>query len=287
MRICNDSNGTQIEFRCFMTESKATQDQKLKHLALIYISKWGEDPHLFRHIELLQKVLTQIENDGRELAENFKKSQAMVAHLEGKSTLDENEYHEYSAATGWIDDAIEEYQAHREVIAESILIAVSRMIETRASAGSNLIAKYSVEYSIYPGRDEIAKISRKLSRLGQQVKSAYWADAVRVGGNYVRHREEWRVFPYEQIVVNGEKFLKRKTASLVSLLDTAQQRNNAQVIVDLGVAAEDFLEHRRELGFKLVKILGLDDTAKLSTSFSDWMNAMTKFVRQEIGIEPR
>lgn len=293
-------------------------DLKMKHLALTYLAKWDEDPNLFLHIELLQKVLIDIENKGTELSDTLKEATAQVAHLDGKDSLTEDEMYEYSSATGWIDTAIEEYQAHREVIAESVLIALAKMIETRVSAGVDLIVRYSSKYQAAQGSTdgskikklwkrllstvcerlgrrparrtpaELEQIKRKLTwhlcRQGPKVRNAFWAEAVRVGGNYVRHREEWKVFPYKQVTHNGQKYLQRLPGSLVSMLESSQARANAQVIVALGIPERDFLEHRRELGFKMVNILGLNKVSTMAPQFGDWMEAMTKHVKTEIGL---
>lgn len=301
-----------------MTDAPLTT--KMKHLALTYLSKWEEDHDLFIHIELLQKILGEIRNKGNELSEAYKEAEASLGRLMNKDSLTEDEMNEYSSMTGWVETAIEELQPQREVLAESILIALSKMIETRANAGADLIVRYSTKYAMtepkgcldklnqlifrrpkfhrflvkikicskIQTREDLERIKQNLTwdlcRLGPKIRNAHWADAVRVGGNYVRHRDEWKVFPYEQVIITGKTFLKRKKGSLESMLPSGQARANAQVIVSLGIPAKDFLEYHREVGFKMVDLLGLDTTTNLAPHFSKWMDAMTKYVKSEIGV---
>jgi hypothetical protein len=67
------------------------------------------------------------------------RSSKISCSFKGKKDLTDNEYLELEQAVGWIDDAISEYQSRREVLAESILIATSKLVNIRASAGFSLL----------------------------------------------------------------------------------------------------------------------------------------------------
>lgn len=249
---------------------------KIKQLALSYLSQGDDEDHsLFQHIELLQKVLGDAQNRGREINKDFKSALRSVKHLEGKTTLTEDEHFEYEGTVGWVEDAAAEYQSHREVVAESILIALSRMIETRANALADILNRYT------PSNFD----KWSFFKHGPRVRNVYWAEGVIVGGNYVRHREEWKVDPYDKVTLpDGSRGRVRRAGNLVAMLPDKRSRSNAQVLVDLGFPAEDFLVNRQDHAFKLTKRLGLIHIDRLNSKFHSWRHDLVSLAKAKLSI---
>lgn len=251
--------------------------QKQKHWALTYLSQWddADDEYLFQPTKLLLHVHAELQAKAANVEAAFEEAAKGVKHLQEKAELTEDEYNELEGAVGWFDDAVAEYQSHRDVIAESILIAMSTMVKTRAKAGHSLLAQYGKGKKYY---------LEDLLSLGPKVKGVSWANGVYVGGNYVRHRDEWRVFPYEKVKLeNGDSAMRRTTEDLVSLLKTDFQKANAKIVSDLGIPQKDFLEHSRNVSHEIAKKLDLYNVSGFAPLFHTWREEMIAFVKATIG----
>jgi hypothetical protein len=117
------------------------------------------------------------------------------------------------------------------------------------------------------------------------INGVYWAAGVVAGGNYVRHQQEWVVFPYEKIGNNdGKSGLQRKTDDPISLLKDAVQIWIARQIVNLDIPQKDFfLEATRNISRKITERLQLEDLKGISNNFRSWKISMLEFVKTSIG----